>query len=218
MSENIDLEKLEKKSWRSTFQDGLWDIYLGLIFMGFGIYTIGQLFGSFNALNAILIIAIWDFSAFFFFFIGKKRITQPRMGFVKFGKKRKKKKMKLTIFLFFMVGINVLFLFLPLSGFDLTLSPLIFFLLIGLVFITLPLCVVAYFLEFDRLYLMAFMGGLGLSISELLRPIVDVPLHLLLTYCPIGGIIVVWGTVFLIRFIKKYPLPKGEQLQEVTDG
>jgi hypothetical protein len=214
MSKNIDLEKLEKKSWRSTFQDGLWDIYLGLIFMGFGIYTIGQLFGSFRPINAILILAIWDFSAFFFFFIGKKRITQPRMGFVKFGKKRKSKKIKLSIFLTFMVGINIIFLFLPLSGFDLTLNPFIFFLLVGLLFITLPLCVVAYFLEFDRLYLMAIMGGLGLSISELIRPVVGIPLHLVLTYCPIGGIIVVWGTIVLIRFIRKYPLPKSEQIQE----
>jgi len=218
MSEKIDLEQLEKKSWRSTFQDGLWDIYLGLIFMGFGIYTIGPLFGSFSAVNAIIIIAIWDFSAFFFFFIGKKKITQPRIGFVKFGKKRKRKKIKLSIFLMFMVGVNVIFLFLPLSGFELNLNPLIFLLIVGLGFFTLPLCVVAYFLEFDRLYLMAIMGGLGLFVSELIRPVVGNPLHMLLTYCPIGGIIVVWGGIVLVRFIKKYPLPKSEQIQEVKDG
>ena len=77
---------------------------------------------------------------------------------------------------------------------------------------------IAYFLEFDRLYLMAIMGGLGLFISELLHPVVGNPLHMLLTYCPIGGIIVVWGAIVLIRFNKKYPLPKSEQIQEVKDG
>lgn len=216
MSEKIDLEQIEKKSWRSTFQDGLWDIYLGLLFMGFGIFS--QLFDSVSAVNAIIIITIWYVSAFFFFFIGKKKITQPRMGFVKFGKKRKSKKIKLSIFLMFMVSVNIIFLFLPLSGFELTLNPLIFLLIVGLVFITLPLCVIAYFLEFDRLYLMAIMGGLGLFISELIHPVVGNPLHMLLTYCPIGGIIVVWGAIVLIRFIKKYPLPKSEQIQEVKDG
>ncbi|MHA2398560.1 MAG: hypothetical protein ACXADU_06690 [Promethearchaeota archaeon] len=212
MPENIDLEKLEKKSWRLTFQDGIWDIYLGLLFMGFGIFS--QLFDFFSAVNAIVIITIWYVSAFFFFFIGKKKITQPRMGFVKFGKKRKSKKIKLSIFLTFMVGVNIIFLFLPLSGFELTLNPFISLLLIGIFFITLPLSVVAYFLDFDRLYLMAIMGGLGLSISELIRPVVGIPLHLVLTYCPIGGIIVVWGSIVLIRFIRKFPLPKNEQIQE----
>jgi len=45
MTDNLDLKELEKKAWRSTFQDGLWDIYFGLLIFGMGIYTVGQLFG-----------------------------------------------------------------------------------------------------------------------------------------------------------------------------
>ncbi len=31
MSTNIDLNKLEQKAYRTNFQDGLWDIFLGLL-------------------------------------------------------------------------------------------------------------------------------------------------------------------------------------------
>ena len=37
MTQNINLKALEKKAWRSVFQDGLWDIFLGLLLMAFGL-------------------------------------------------------------------------------------------------------------------------------------------------------------------------------------
>lgn len=211
MTEKVDLKELEKKAWRSTFQDGLWDIYFGLLFMGMGIYTIPQLFGLENTFILVMILMIWNFSSFILFFIGKKLITVPRVGFVRFSKKRVIKKVKLTIFLSFMVGLNVVFLLLPFSGLNIRLDAFTTMLIIGTLFITLPICVVAYFLQFERLYLIAIIGGLGLSITGLLRPIVDSPLNNIFTFCPIGGIITAWGIVIFTRFLKAYPLPKEEQ-------
>lgn len=212
MTEQIDLKDLEKKAWRSTFQDGLWDIYFGLLFMGMGIYTIPLLFGLEDTLSLIMILMIWQFSSFGFFFISKKKITVPRMGFVKFGKKRVVKKVKLAIFLSFMVVLNVIMLFLPLSGLDIRLDAFTTMLIIGTLFMILPISVVAYFLQFDRLYIIAIMGGLGFSIVELLRPIVGSPLNSIFTFLSIGGIITTWGIVFFIRFIKEYPSPKKDQV------
>ncbi|MHA2281812.1 MAG: hypothetical protein ACXAC5_13295 [Promethearchaeota archaeon] len=211
MTENIDLKDLEKRAWRSTFQDGLWDIYFGLLFSGMGIYTIPQLFGLDDTLSLIMILMIWDFSLVPLLVIGKKLITIPRMGFVKFGRKRVVKKVKLAIFLLFMVGLNVIFLFLPFSGLNIRLNAFTTMLIIGILFITVPICVVAYFLQFERLYLIAIMGGLGLSLAELLRPIVGSPLHSIITFCILGGIITVWGIVILNRFLKEYPSPKKNQ-------
>jgi hypothetical protein len=39
MSQSISLKELERKAFRSTFQDGLWDMYLGflLLMMGMGL-------------------------------------------------------------------------------------------------------------------------------------------------------------------------------------
>ena len=36
MSEMIDLHHVERRAWRLYFQDGLWDIFLGLLFLGWG--------------------------------------------------------------------------------------------------------------------------------------------------------------------------------------
>ena len=218
MTEKVDLRELEKKAWKSTFQDGLWDIYIGLLFMGMGLYTIPQLFGLDDTFILIMLLMIWNFSSFALFFIGKKLVTIQRIGFVRFSKKRVMKKVKLTIFLSFMVGLNVVFLFLPFSGLNIRLGAFTTMFMLGTLFITFPICVVAYFLQFERLYIIAVMGGLGLSISELLRPIVGSPLHSSLTYCTIGGIIVAWGIFFLIRFLREYPLPKEDQIEEVTNG
>jgi hypothetical protein len=110
-----------------------------------------------------------------------------------------------------MVGLNVVFLLLPFSGLNIRLNAFATMLIIGTIFITLPICVIAYFLQFERLYIIAIMGGLGLSLTGLLRPIVGSPLHNILTFCSIGGIITAWGIVIFIRFLKAYPLPKEDQ-------
>ena len=61
MTEKVDLRELEKKAWKSTFQDGLWDIYIGLLFMGMGLYTIPQLFGLDDTFILIMLLMIWNF-------------------------------------------------------------------------------------------------------------------------------------------------------------
>ncbi|MFW9872823.1 MAG: hypothetical protein ACFFG0_06950 [Candidatus Thorarchaeota archaeon] len=41
MVEPIELKKLEKKAYKSTFQDGIWDIFMGMILLNLGL---GSLF------------------------------------------------------------------------------------------------------------------------------------------------------------------------------
>jgi hypothetical protein len=84
-------------------------------------------------------------------------------------------------------------------------------LIIGTLFITFPICIIAYLLQFERLYLIAIMGGLGLSVAELFRPVLGSPLHSILTFSVIGGIITTWGIVIFVRFLKEYPSPKKVQ-------
>ncbi|MFX1453931.1 MAG: hypothetical protein ACFFDB_01015 [Promethearchaeota archaeon] len=211
MVEDLNLNELEKKAWKSTFQDGLWDIFFGLIFIGMGIYQIPRFYGLDDTFTLIMILMSWNFSLVLLFIIGKKFVTMPRMGFVKYGKERVVKRVKLAIFLGFMVLVNVIFLFLPSTGLDISLNAFTTMLIIGTLFITFPLCVMAYFLQFERLYIIAIMGGLGLSIGELLRPTVGSPLHHIIIFSVIGGIITTWGIVIFIRFLKEYPSPKKVQ-------
>ena len=129
------------------------------------------------------------------------------MGYVKFGAKRKKTKKRLLAFLIFNVILAFLFLFVNLSGiFELlNIGGLIEPLVVGLLLITVPLSVLAYFLEYHRLYLYSIIFGLGFFISELLFPIVGSPLDLFISLGSPGISVIIIGLVYLIKFFRKNP-------------
>lgn len=198
MIEQIDIKELEKKAWRSTFQDGLWDIYFGLILSGLGFSWQGSFFGLLGAMGIL--------------FLGKKYITQPRMGFVKFGLGRKKKKKKLAMFLGLNTMLAIITLILTMLGFlqQLIIPGYILMLANGLIFITLPFSTIAYFLQLNRLYLYALLGGFGFFFSEILFPITGSPINDFITFGGIGLIIIFTGLTIFIRFLRNYPLKKDE--------
>ena len=207
MAEQINLKDLEKRAWRSAYQDGIWDIYFGLLILGLGIAPFGDSFGLPAEIGSMIIVICCNSIAVLFLILGKKFITIPRIGFVKFGAKRKKLKKRLLAFLVFNILLAFLFLFVNLSGiFDwLNIGGLIEPLAIGLLIITIPLSILAYFLEYHRLYVYAIFFGLGFFISELLFPFVGSPLDLFFSMGLVGLIVFFIGLLHLIQFLRKYP-------------
>ena len=84
MSHTINLKELERKAFRSTFQDGLWDMYLGFLLLTMGM---GPVLPSLNksVMWTLVILLMLSVLAWLAFWAGKKFITTPRMGLVKFG-------------------------------------------------------------------------------------------------------------------------------------
>ncbi|MBY9014423.1 MAG: hypothetical protein KGD68_01895 [Candidatus Lokiarchaeota archaeon] len=213
MNEYIDVKEMEKKAWKSTFQDGLWDIYFGLIIAGIGFSWLGGFFGLPETVNVLVTVFSWDIGAMLIFFLGKKYITRPRMGFVKFGQIRKKRNKFLALFMGLMVALTfITFIFTLLGMFQLQLPEFLVMLLIGLLFITVPFSVLAYFLQLKRLCLYALLGGLGLFISELLLPIFGAPYHEIIPFGGIGLVITITGLIIFIKFLKRYSLKEDEGL------
>ena len=211
MDEHIDIKEMEKKAWISTFQDGLWDIYFGLLIMGIGFSWLGGFFGLPETLDVLLTLFSWDIGVLLVFFVGKKYVTRPRMGFVKFGQIRKKRNNILGLFIGLMVVFTLItFIFTLLGAFQLQLPGFMVMLLIGLLFITLPFSIVAYFLQLKRLYIYALLGGFGLFTSELLVPIIGAPYHDIITFGGIGLVITITGLTIFLKFLQKYPLKKEE--------
>ena len=207
MSEEINMKRLEKKAWRSAFQDGIWDIYFGLLFLGLAIASFGDILGLPAELGSMIIVLFWNTMTVLFLILGKKYITVPRIGFVKFGAKRKKIKMRLLAFLVFNLVLAFLFLFVNISGiFEMiNIGGIIEPLVIGLLLITVPLSVLAYFLEFNRLYVYAIFFGLGFFNSELLYPFVGSPIDIFLSQGLVGIAVFSIGLIYLIKFLRKYP-------------
>ncbi len=208
IANSIDLKELERKAWRSTFNDGLFDIYIGIMFFGISVgYLLGELFTIvYNYLFLFLILGI----AILILTIGKRKITIPRMGFVKFGKTRKMRKKRILFVLLINVIILLILYFItePSSGF-LKLDPPFNSLILGL-FMIVPLCAIAYFLQFRRLYFYGIFMGLTPFLTDVFEVFMSNIAAIILVFTIIDGFIIFTGFVFLIKFLKIYPLLKDE--------
>jgi len=211
MNDEMILKELEKKTWIATLQDGFWDIYFGFIVMGLGLAPLGRFFGLPETLGVLLLVFSWDMAAGLVLILGKRYISTPRIGFVKFGQIRKKRNRLLAVFLGINVGLTIIiFIFTLLGMFQMSLPGYMVMLFIGLLFITTPFSFIAYFIQLKRIYLYALLGGFGLFFSELLNPILGAPYNNIIVFVPYGGIIILFGSIILIHFIRKYPLGKEE--------
>jgi len=206
MKTTDSLKEIERRAYRSIFEDGIYDILVAIAFLilawisvldYLGIPTIyGYLFG-------IIFIP--------FCVLGKRYITIPRMGAVKFGARRRKRRLFL-----FIVCAAFIFLTLPLmpmlsaggmaeglpgdSGITL---------IVG--FVMVPLIVLAaYFLDFPRLYIYALLISFGILHSGFLSRWVGMPFNSLISFGVPGLIIFAYGLVLLFGFMKKYPKPTPE--------
>ena len=114
MSTQLNLKEIERKAFRSTYEDGLWDIYFGIIVICMSIFLFHAETG-YSPMNIILMLLMMSL-AYSLFWAGKKYITVPRMGQVRFGDIRRKKKTTMVIFLSVVVLIQLIVLGLTTLG------------------------------------------------------------------------------------------------------
>jgi len=199
---------MEKKAWRVNFEDGIFDIYFGIIIISLvpHLIFIEILPIPINFLLGPIIIGF----ALAFFILCKKYLIKPRIGTVKYGRKRKIRKMKTAIILSInVIALLILFL-LRISDFwdNLNIPNSVEILLIQLIFVTLPLCLVAYILQYHRLYIIAVLMGSSFFFAELISNFITPPINILFVFLIIGGLIILMGVFSMIKFTKKYPLEK----------
>jgi hypothetical protein len=205
----INLKELERKAFRSTYQDGLWDIYFGLIVICMSIFLFRPVTG-YSPLNIFLMMASMG-AAYALFWAGKRFITLPRMGQVKFGEKRARRKKTMMLILGAVVLIQVAFLGIQFIGwrnpeFGATLNTFLqeknamdlVVATIGSLFVGPSMILIAYFIDFPRGYFIAVMMALAVFLAIYLNQ----PIYPIF----IGILIAVPGVVLFLRFLKKYPL------------
>ena len=87
MAAKISLKDLEKNVFQKSFQDGLLDIQIGCMMLTFVIALyLGPYLGDFW--SAMIFLPVWA-GIHFGFRILRKKIIQPRVGVVEYGKHRK---------------------------------------------------------------------------------------------------------------------------------
>lgn len=207
--QNIALKQLERKVWTSFFEDGIWDIYLGILLLAM---AAGAFLSDIRAPETTLIViyACLVCLAFLFLWLGKHFITIPRIGRVRFGPKgrARKKKTSIVFAISVLVGL-VLFVIVTLSvkGSLSRALPMDLFLpavWVGNMLIVFSLA--AYFLRFRRLYLIGVMFAVGVPLDIVLRELTNRDLSFVAFGLP-ALVILVMGGVVLFRFLRKYPRP-----------
>jgi len=218
MSEQLNLKQLERKAYRSTFQDGLWDLYLAGLMACLGILG---LIGKFQEETWIWLsgYTVLVGGVFALFMLGKKHITMPRLGAVKFGPARKRRKLVLAVILGIFVLFNVILVLMTagvigvpawLDHFENDLTQRgsmdLFVPLFAGLFVAIVMSIIAYFIDYYRGMYIGLVFGLGIFLSEYF----DLPVALVA-----GAVLIaVPGVVLLIRFIRQYPIQSNKVAHE----
>ncbi len=201
MSQEFELKRLERSVFTSFFQDGLWDIYGGLILLGFGIGMItGKIIWQILLITIALVIILF-----------RKRIIMSRMGYVRFSPARetqvKRNKIIAVIAgaVLLILGLIIMFLFsadsvAPWAAVVLRDYFLVIFgaILGGLVAIAAFVIGVKRYYGYAALLFIAFTLG---QMAERYSDNFDAGMFVFLT----GIIIVASGIILFMRFLRANP-------------
>jgi hypothetical protein len=202
MAEQPDLRQLERKAFRSFFNDGLLEIFIGTLLLCMAAGDILDVIGvsyrwTYPAIAVSVLAFIW----------AKKRVTQPRVGRVVFGEKRRANRRKLlaVIILVQVLTLGILVTVWtgrgqagPISGWGALARQMA----AGFAFFFIPFGAIAWFLENAWMLIPAILGFW----KEALHGFLPKPWIALMT-CGVGGMMLAAaGTVLLVRFLRKYPL------------
>ena len=88
--ESLSLRWLERKSWRANQQDGLFDLFFAILFLGLGMGSLVEWLGGAEIMNLLVLMGI-QFGGALLLWLGRCRYTAPRLGRVWFAAPRKRR-------------------------------------------------------------------------------------------------------------------------------
>ncbi len=211
MTKDVNLKEIERKAFRSTFQDGLWDLFLGFLLLILAASAQLSDSGMSESLHMASLVAMYAV-VLVGFMAGKKLITVPRMGRVKFGPKRKRKLTKVRVVVLISVLMGAVFFVIALFSMRNRpewLNPALVLPAAWFVNFIVLFSLMAYFLDFPRLYAYGILFAIPLPMDFLLLKPAELDLRFVAFGVPALVILVV-GTVIFVRFVRDYPLPIKE--------
>jgi hypothetical protein len=222
MTDLSDLKAVEKKAFKSTFEDGAWDLYLGVMLLPLVIFPLVRYALHADLAWAVLAMALIYALAFAGFRWLKKHVTQPRLGMIQPGLSRRKKLHTLR-----MVGAVAVLATIALVLLTIPANPLTRISVFGISFqsviLGLPLvfwkftflaiigsALAAWLLDFPRLLLYGVLLGIAVPVDSVYFSESGwMPLTTFTALLAIGI-----GLVCLVRFLRRYPLPQMEAQDE----
>jgi hypothetical protein len=204
MSQQISLKEAERKVFRATYNDGLWDIFLGCFFLIFVIAPfLSPSLGDFW--SSVVFLPFWGL-VFLIIWLIRKYVVTPRVGFVKFGRARKTRLVKFTVV---MLVINIMAFILGLiAAMNFGRIPGQMFSIIFGLMLLVGFSIAAYFLDFGRLYIYGLFVGVSPLVGEWLWTQGYATHHgFPITFGTSSGIMILFGLVIFVRLLRENPFP-----------
>ncbi len=193
----MNLKQLEKNTAAVIFQTGLVEIGIGLMWV---VSTLAMIFDDISYYIDILFVV-----PVIFIILAIRYIVTPRMGMVKLARKRIRRNIwfivTVTVFLVIMVILTITG-----NGHPNAVHINGRWIISGII---LFICTtIAYFLNFKRMYLYAFLFAGAFNLSEEIRKNPGIISDGAYVYLIVSFLLIVIGCIYLISFLKKYPLPE----------
>jgi len=186
--QNLDLDRIEQRAWRSYHQDGLMDIAFGTLLL---VVFVGAAVERFHWFAIVLLLLVGPALA-----LAKRRVTAPRMGSVEFGEARKARKRRVVLVIALLVA-GTMLVPIVLGGDEwMRAHPTFMSLALG-IWIFSAFAAIAYWLQLPRMWVVGVIFGGAFTLTELL----DTPLPLLIA----GTLVAGSGIVRLVGFLRRYP-------------
>lgn len=211
MSQHISLKEAERQVFRASYNDGLWDVFLGCFFLIFVIApyfsaTLGDFWSSvvFLPFWALVYLAIW---------LIRKKVVTPRIGIVKFGQVRKTKLVKFTVLMLVFNFVALILGSLAAMSFGIV-SGQIYSIVFGWIFL-IGFSLAAYFLDFNRLFIYGLLVGISPLVGEWLWAHGLATHHgFPITFGITSAIMILVGLTIFVRLVRGTPASAEEIPQE----
>ena len=202
MDSQHGLQQIEHRSWQRVFEDGIWDIAIGLTLLTFGVSILTDFAPSAAIIVAVLIPSLRQF---------KRKLTEPRIGRVRFAPHRKRQIGRIPILLAGLVVAGLAFF--AILTWSLQSEPPAwlqvirthFVLIIGLIWGG-ALSLAGLFLGCRRLHLYALV-----LLGSLIAVDLAEGFHLGWALVGVGGVIALVGVLLLLCFTSRYPRIEDEE-------
>ena len=183
-----ELKVIQKKVYMSYFQDGLWDILIGIFLVSWGL----MFHLDMPALGGGLFIGLY-----FAILALKRWLTYPRLGYAKVAEEQKQKiRMVIAGTVMFLLGLMV-FLLIAFENPPNWLGEYIMF-FFGCM-LAAAISLLAYWWKVNHWYAYAVLIVTGVAFHQWL----EAALHL--SFIVPGAIIMLIGIAMLVRFLHRYP-------------
>ena len=207
MSENKTLRAVDRKIFKTSFKDGLLDIFLASFVLMFAVApllsgTLGDFWSSF------IFLPFWGLVYLVLWYL-RRKVISPRIGTVTWGEMRKKKlrvgSIIMLILNFLFLGLGIISFLAPIeSGFAMSIR---FGIMILLLFSG-----AGYIFDYEPLYVYGVLITLAMPIGEWLYKNAGFSHHgYPAVFGTVSGIMLLRGLYKFITLVKSTPIPTGEK-------